>query len=116
MLSDVAILLDDLLPAQRQAVTFVGGPLLVLGGAGTGKTRVIADRFRWLVEQEHRPESVAVLTPSEARADALREDLERDLEQGYDELVVATPVQLATLILGTVTAGLDTLDPSVQAS
>ena len=38
MLSDVALTLDDLLPAQREAVTHRGGPLVVLGAAGTGKT------------------------------------------------------------------------------
>ena len=43
--------LDGLDRAQRAAVTHPGGPLLVVGGAGTGKTRVLARRFAWLVEQ-----------------------------------------------------------------
>ena len=63
---------DDLLPAQRDAVTHSGGPLVVLGAAGTGKTRVISERFWWLVSQGCRPERIAVLVPSAARADALR--------------------------------------------
>ena len=86
-----AALDHDLLPAQREAVTFRGGPLLVLGGAGTGKTTVIEARFQWLVELGCRPERIAVLTPSAARADALRERLEGALERGYEQLYVVGP-------------------------
>src|SRR5205807_8859237 len=96
MLSDVGILPEDLLPAQRQAVTFTGGSLVVLGAAGTGKTRVVAERFRWLVDQGYRPERIALMAPSQGRADALREWLERGLSEGYDELAVGTPAEPAT--------------------
>ena len=44
-------LLDGLNPKQRAAVTHPGGPLLVIAGAGTGKTRTLTTRFAWLVEQ-----------------------------------------------------------------
>jgi DNA helicase-2/ATP-dependent DNA helicase PcrA len=116
MLSDVGILPEDLLPAQRQAVTFTGGPLLVRGAAGTGKTRVVSERFGWLVAQGYRPERIALVAPSQGRVDALREWLERRLSEGYDELVVGTPVELATLILQTATGSIDTLNPTLQAS
>ena len=38
--------------AQREAVEHAGGPLLVLGGAGTGKTTALVERFAFLAERE----------------------------------------------------------------
>jgi DNA helicase-2/ATP-dependent DNA helicase PcrA len=102
---------DDLLPAQREAVTHLGGPLLVLGRAGTGKTRVIEGRFRWLVDQGREPERIGVLTASKARADALRGRLETALDRGYEQLFVLTPVELAALVLDG--AGTDALSSTL---
>ncbi|MEA2222353.1 MAG: ATP-dependent helicase UvrD/PcrA, partial [Solirubrobacteraceae bacterium] len=71
----------ELIPAQARAVAHPGGPLLVLGGAGSGKTTVLAQRFAWLVAQEHAaPESILVLTPSAAGAAALRRAVEDALD------------------------------------
>jgi DNA helicase-2/ATP-dependent DNA helicase PcrA len=100
MLSDVALTAEALLPAQREAVTHRGGPLVVFGAAGTGKTAVIAARFCRLVAQGCKPERIAVLAPSAGRADALRGRLEGALDRGYEELFVLTPTQLAAVILG----------------
>src|SRR3989304_8543441 len=56
-------LLDPLNPEQKKAVTYTGGPLLVLAGAGSGKTRVLTHRAAWLMREEHlSPDSVLLLT------------------------------------------------------
>lgn len=80
-------------------VSHGGGPLLVLGAAGSGKSRLILDRFLWLVGQGTPPERIVLLLPSAARADAARAALEAELRDGYSELVVVTPAQLAAALL-----------------
>jgi DNA helicase II / ATP-dependent DNA helicase PcrA len=97
--------LDGLTAAQRDAVTHSERHLVVTGGAGSGKTRVIERRFRWLVRQGATPDRVAILVPTSARAAALRERLEVELEIGYDQLFVLTPAQLAALLLRAAGAG-----------
>ena len=67
-----------------------GGPLLVLGGAGSGKTTVLAERFAHLAAQGAPPESLLVLCYSTAAADALRRRLEDRLPGAYEELAVTT--------------------------
>ena len=54
--------LEELNPAQRQAVTFGEGPLLVVAGAGTGKTKTLACRVAYLIEQGVNPGRVLLLT------------------------------------------------------
>ena len=102
--------LDELLPAQREAVTHLTGPQLVTGGAGTGKTVVVRERFMWLVSQGRRPERIGVVTPSAGRADALRAKLEGRLSGGYEQLFVLTPVELAALVMSPGGAGLEALE------
>ena len=102
-------LLDGLTPSQREAVTHPSGALLVLGGAGTGKTRVLTARLHWLLSRGARPEEVLTLTHSPAAADTLRSTLEDSLEQAYEELAVHTVASLCTRLLReeALEAGLD---------
>jgi DNA helicase-2/ATP-dependent DNA helicase PcrA len=59
---DAAHLLDDLTESQRAAVTHVDGPLLIVAGAGSGKTRVITRRVAHLISQGIPPESILAIT------------------------------------------------------
>ncbi|HKE82009.1 MAG TPA: UvrD-helicase domain-containing protein, partial [Solirubrobacteraceae bacterium] len=54
--------LESLNAEQRAAATHPGGPLLVLAGAGTGKTTTLAARVAWLVNEGAAPERVLLLT------------------------------------------------------
>ena len=86
----VVSVLDGLNDAQVEAVTHPGGPLLVVAGAGTGKTRTITRRVGWLVEQGVPAESILALTFSSAAAAEMRERLETLIETPYEDLWVST--------------------------
>ncbi|MDX6672879.1 MAG: ATP-dependent helicase UvrD/PcrA [Solirubrobacteraceae bacterium] len=75
------------------------GPLLLLGGAGTGKTRALIARFGWLVEQGVAPERIALLASSAGTAAALRTQVEGVIERAYEELAVASVPELCARLL-----------------
>ena len=92
-------LLDGLNAEQRAAVAHPGGPLVVVAGAGTGKTTVLTRRFAWLVEQATPADQILALTFSSFAAAEMRERLENLIEGPYEELHVATFHSFCTRLL-----------------
>src|SRR5687767_3040845 len=67
--------MSSLNPRQREAVEHGDGPLLVLAGAGTGKTRVLVQRIVGLVEREIPPWEILAVTFTNKAAGEMRERL-----------------------------------------
>jgi DNA helicase-2/ATP-dependent DNA helicase PcrA len=91
--------LDGLSPEQRAAAAHAGGPLLIVGGAGSGKTRTLLARFAWLVEQGEAPEAILLLARSERAADVLRRQVEETIARPYEALAVTTVHDLCARLL-----------------
>jgi len=101
--------IDGLTPSQLAAVTHPEGPLMVVGGAGTGKTHVLTRRFGWLVEQGVKAESVLAIALSRQAANRMRGALEELVDPPYEELYSGTFHSLCARLLRdeALEAGLD---------
>jgi DNA helicase-2/ATP-dependent DNA helicase PcrA len=95
--------------AQQQAVDHEGGPLLLAGAAGTGKTEALARRFARLVGDGVAPERILLLSARRATAERLTARVEALLEPPYEELWIGTWSELCERLLRehAVAAGLD---------
>ena len=83
-------LIQGLNPAQARAVTWNGGPLMVLAGAGTGKTRVVTQRIAWLIREMGLPPwSILAMTFTNKAAREMRARVDQLLEEG-DHAVMGT--------------------------
>ena len=92
--------LQSLNPSQRDAVTHVHGPLLVLAGAGSGKTRVLTTRIASLIEQHGvPPERIFAVTFTNKAAGEMKERIGRLLERDPAGLWIGTFHSLSARLL-----------------
>jgi len=84
-------ILDGLNERQREAVTHGTGPLLIVAGAGTGKTRVITYRIAHLIAQRKaRPEEILALTFTDKAAAEMEERVDQLVPYGYADVDILT--------------------------
>ncbi|MBP6299880.1 MAG: UvrD-helicase domain-containing protein [Arenimonas sp.] len=83
--------MSGLNPAQLQAVHYVDGPLLVLAGAGSGKTKVITEKVAHLIHsKKFAPEHIAAITFTNKAAREMRSRVAKRISKQAAELVTVT--------------------------
>jgi DNA helicase-2/ATP-dependent DNA helicase PcrA len=87
----VEALLAGLNREQKRAVTHGEGPLLVVAGAGTGKTQVVTRRIAWLIATRRaRPSEILALTFTDKAAEEMQARVDRLVPYGYTDTVIST--------------------------
>ena len=71
-------ILEGLNPKQKEAVTYIGSPLLLLAGAGSGKTRVLTHRAAYFIQQKiAKPSEILLLTFTNKAAEEMKQRMDR---------------------------------------
>ena len=84
-------ILAELNPAQREAAEAIGGPVLILAGPGSGKTRVITHRVAYLIKVcRVNPRRIMAVTFTNKAANEMRERLEQLVSGSVAEITLGT--------------------------
>ncbi len=76
---------------QLEAVRHESGPILIIAGAGTGKTTVITERIKYLIlEKNLSPENILALTFTEKASQEMQERVDASLPYGYTQMWIST--------------------------
>ena len=93
-------LLANLNPPQQEAVVHGEGPLLILAGAGSGKTTVITRRIAWLIEERGvSPTAILAMTFTNKAAEEMRDRVQRLVSVPVEQLWVSTFHSFCTRVL-----------------
>ena len=85
-------ILSDLNPQQQRAASHSGGPLLILAGAGSGKTRALTYRAAYLILEKHIPEeNILLLTFTNKAAGEMKERIRILLSQNTKYKILRLP-------------------------
>lgn len=83
--------LDNLNPKQREAVTHTKGPVLVLAGAGSGKTTVLVNRITYIIENDGvSPFNILAITFTNKAAKEMRERIEAVIGEAAEDMWIST--------------------------
>jgi DNA helicase-2/ATP-dependent DNA helicase PcrA len=87
-------------PEQKKAVQYHKGPLLIVAGAGTGKTTVIVEKIKYLIKKKLAlPEEILALTFTEKAASEMVDRVDREMPYGYFQMWISTFHSFADQIL-----------------